>query len=260
MSSNDGNGNRGSGEQVAPPLQPSEQTGSLPDGKDVARAQFRGTLYQPAEKRLAGEQPAAVIALPDPDEGVDSLKRLVVELLGAGLTVLTVSWSAEPTYPEILAILPGAIEFLTTSKLVDPARIGVLGVELGGDLAIRAASTDRQIASVLAFAPYLSTDVIDAGLITRLRRPGLANWERLVEQIGSMGALRKLTNRQIQLVFGEKDRLIDVAEVIQRVEDIGMPESVFTLEGARHDEIIAEAAAVSLARQWFVDTLLQPSH
>ena len=108
---------------------------------------------------------------------------------------------------------------------------------------------------MLAFAPYLSTKVIDAGLITRIRRPSLSNWERLVEQIGSMAALRKLTSRQIRLVFGEKDRLIDVVSVTKRIQELGLQEGVSILAGAKHDEIIVDSTAISLAQEWFLETL-----
>lgn len=245
--------NGGSGEHTAPPSQSDEQARSA--AQLIERAQFRGMLYQPTGAEQGGERHAAVVALPDPDEGVESLDGLVVDLLQAQFTVLTVYWHQEPTYPEILAMLPGAIEFLCQLPAVDPDRIGVLGVELGADLAIRAASTDPQIASVLGFAPYLTMDVVESGLVARLRRRGTGNWKKLVEQIGSMAAVRKLAGRSVRIVYGINDDLIDVDGAIKGLHTAGMDEIVVTLEDAQHDGIITSAAAISMSRDWFAETL-----
>ena len=243
----------GSSEQAAP-LSPSNDQ-LLPDAQEVERPQFGGLLYLPAAPPQSSGSSPAVIALPDPDEGIESLDGLILELLEAQIIVLAIYWAEEPTYPEILAKLPGAIAFLTSSAGVDPDRIGVLGVELGADLVLRSASTDPQIKSILAFVPYLTMGVVDSGLVTRIRRRRLSDWAKLVEQLGSLAATQQLAGRQVLVVLGGQDRLIDVDEAVEMLEAAGLGENVTIMENARHDEIIVDPAAIALARRWFSQTL-----
>lgn len=245
--------NEGSSEQAAP-LSPSNDQ-LLPDAQEVERPQFGGFLHLPAPLPQSSGSSPAVIALPDPDEGIGSLDDLIVELLEAQITVLAIYWTEEPTYPEILAKLPGAIAFLTSSAGVDPDRIGVLGIELGADLVLRSASTDPQIKSILAFVPYLTMKVVDSGLVTRIRRRRLPDWAKLVEQLASLAAAQQLAGRQVRIVFGGQDRLIEVDEAVEMLRAAGLGENVTIMEDAKHDEIIVDPAAIALTRRWFSETL-----
>lgn len=53
----------------------------------------------------------------------------------------------------------GAIDYLSKRPEVDQSRIAIMGVELGGSVAIMAAAEDRRIAAVVAEAPYASLDL-----------------------------------------------------------------------------------------------------
>lgn len=53
----------------------------------------------------------------------------------------------------------GALDYLKTRPEVDQARIGIMGVELGGSVAIMAAAEDKRIAAVIAEAPYASLEL-----------------------------------------------------------------------------------------------------
>ena len=244
---------RGSGKPAAPPSASPAERASSPEV--VERAQFRGLLYWPANQQP--DQPlAAVIALPDPEEGGESLARVIARLLESGIAVMAIEWGEEPTYPEILAILPGAISYLNSLEAIDPERIGVLGVELGADLALRSASTDPQIKTVLAFAPYLDMKLVNAGLVTRLRRPQLSNWVRLVEQLASLAAAQQLARRSVRVVFGAQDRLVEVAQAAEKLLEAGLQRNgVIQLADAGHDAIILKPEAVALAQEWFLNEL-----
>ena len=53
----------------------------------------------------------------------------------------------------------GALDYLATRPEVDKARIGIMGVELGGSVAIMVAAKDTRIAAVVAEAPYASLEL-----------------------------------------------------------------------------------------------------
>ena len=138
----------------------------------VAWQQLRGTLYlpggEPDETSASSVEPprAAICALPTPSEGTLSPHPIVADLVEAGFIVLAIDWGPEKEirYPAMLGLLPSAVAYLTRRDEVNPERIGVLGMGLGGDLAIRSAGTDQQIAAVLALAPFLNQDNTRPGL------------------------------------------------------------------------------------------------
>jgi pimeloyl-ACP methyl ester carboxylesterase len=75
----------------------------------------------------------------------------------------------------------GALDYVLTRPDVDHDRVGVMGVGLGGSVAIMAAAEDDRLRAVVAEAPYAS---LDAGL-----RAALA------EEVGLPWLLRPLATR-----------------------------------------------------------------
>ena len=53
----------------------------------------------------------------------------------------------------------GAIDYLGSRREVDQARIAIMGVDLGGSVAIMSAAEDPRIAAVIAEAPYASLEL-----------------------------------------------------------------------------------------------------
>ena len=53
----------------------------------------------------------------------------------------------------------GAIDYLSKRPEVDQSRIGIMGIELGGSVAIMAAADDARVASIVVEAPYASLEV-----------------------------------------------------------------------------------------------------
>jgi cephalosporin-C deacetylase-like acetyl esterase len=52
----------------------------------------------------------------------------------------------------------GAIDYLSKRPEVDQSRIGIMGIELGGSVALMAAAQDTRVAAVVAEAPYASLE------------------------------------------------------------------------------------------------------
>jgi hypothetical protein len=243
----------GSGQQSAPPA--TSQLNCLPSPETIDWPQFRGLLYQPADEVVDGRRLPAVVILPAPDEGSVELDGLLAALTQTPIIALVIMWDEEPLYPESLAIVPGAIEFLSTRDAVDPARIGILGVSLAADLVLRSSSTDPQVRSVLALGPYLSSSFVRSGLVSRLRRqPAYASF---LAQIDSLAALRQLSHRQLQLVFGAKDSPTDLQRVSSELELMGLREGdvISTLCDVRARDMLASPPAIQFVQRWFEKTL-----
>lgn len=58
-----------------------------------------------------------------------------------------------PISPDHDDILDGVFEMLQSSPVADPGRVGVLGISIGGNLAIRSLAYDRRIAAAIAVTP-----------------------------------------------------------------------------------------------------------
>ena len=67
----------------------------------------------------------------------------------------------------------GALDLLTKRPGVDAARIGVMGVGMGGSVAIMAAAQDPRIRAVAAEAPYASFDASLGDVLSAVGLPGL---------------------------------------------------------------------------------------
>ncbi len=239
----------------------------------VSWQELRGTLYLPEHgASLEDEVKPAVCVLPDPSEGAVSPHPLVADLVEAGFIVLAVDWGSENEvgYPAVLGLLPSAVAYLTRrcrqAKLaLNPQRIGVLGIDLGGDLALRSAGTDPQIAAVLALAPFLVPANTRPGLsilkemsyleAIRWARPLRRKRGELVAKLASLDSIPKLGERPLLLVYGDQDGVIP-AERVRAVldEELGQGK-LKALPGEGHLSLPRSPAASALAARWFKENL-----
>jgi hypothetical protein len=221
----------------------------------VARAQFTGLLFRPVASAGAESRHPAVVLLPPPGSDDEAAGPLVTGLLGAGLVVMMIQWEDPPRFPEALALVPGAVAFLAASPEIDPARIGALGIDVGGDLALRSASTDPQIRSVLAFAPHLIPPGARPAPSLPWRRPHLAEWAGFLAQIDVFATLRNLATRRVRVAYAAADRTVDTDRVRQELENSGLHNAVVNLAAEGHADVATSTAGLDLAREWFATTL-----
>jgi len=244
----------GSGAGTAPPS--ASHFEPLPAPITVARPQFRGLLYHPSARPSEVGRRPAVALVPPPDVGVQRLDPFVAGLVAANLIVLRIEWGGPPTFPEALALLPGAVAFLAASADVDPARIGAGGVDIGGDLALRSASTDPQIRSVLAYAPHLvPSSPTHRGPVVSRRRPHAAEWSEFLAQIDVLSTLRGLVGRHVRVVYGAAGHLVDIARIRQELDAAGLCDVIVSVPEEGHEDIASTAAGIALAQSWFASTL-----
>jgi len=200
---------------------------------------------------------AAICALPGLGEGTRSLDPLATHLAQRGFLILVLELS-NLKYPDLLALIPSGVACLAAHPEVDPQRIGVLGVDLGADLAIRSASGDEQIRAVAALSPILSLqdpvgEAPKPGLHILAEMPYLqgVRWARatkgLVSRLASLEHFPQ--DRPCLLLWGGEDRL---APQEQRAVPEGQE---MIIEGEKRFSLPRSPAAISLTADWFQERL-----
>jgi fermentation-respiration switch protein FrsA (DUF1100 family) len=243
----------------------------------IAWQQLRGTLYLPKDAApltedaasLKGEPRAAICVLPSPSERTLSPHPIVANLVNEGFIVLAIDWGPdeEIRYPAILGLLPGAVAYLMRRDDVNPERIGVLGVDLGGDLAIRSAGTDPQIAAVLALAPFLDQANTQPGLniLKETSYLGAICWARplrlhrkrgkLVAELAPLDYVSRLGSRPLLLVYGDQDGITPVAQARAALSEETARGKLKSLPGNGHLSLPRSRAASALVTRWFKENL-----
>lgn len=221
----------------------------------MAFQQMTGVLYVPQGDHTG----AAICAVPDPFEGAESLHPLAQRLAEEGFVVLALDWPPEGVrYPETL--MPMAMACLARREEADPQRIGVLGFGLGGDLALRAASADRQVKAVLALAPVLSGDNVGSGLGILREMPYLEalrrrKWKELAAELGALEALGRIEPRPLLLVYGDEDAVTPPDRICAALSQRAAKLELKLLPGEGHLTLPRSSSTAALAASWFKEAL-----
>ncbi len=221
----------------------------------------RGTLYSPKSPTLGtSDLPvpgAAICALPGLGEGTRSLEPLATHLAERGFVVLVLELSTLE-YPDLLALIPSGVAYLAAHPRVDPQRIGVLGVDLGADLAIRSASGDEQVRAVVALSPIL--EITGSGLHILAEMPYLQGmrWTRatrgLINRFASLEHFPQ--DLPCLLLCGGEDRL--APQRLPCVRDRGTApegEEMMIIEREKRFSLPQSSAAISLTADWLQERL-----
>jgi hypothetical protein len=194
-------------------------------GERIEQGPLRAIFRAPRRHRPA----AAVCLLPDPTAPGEELTQLSGALAGAGLAVLAFDWRSLRSVDRLT--LQGAVSiglsWVSQRVETDPERIGLVGIGLGGDLALRSASTDPDVACVLAIEP-----VLDAGR----PGPGLEGLRGL-----SWFAARRRTRRW------RRSELVDDLDAVTAIPAIAPREVGILVSGRRssHDDGFPEVLRVA---------------
>lgn len=171
----------------------------------------------------AGAAPApAVVMIPGLDSVKEELQATADYLLARGLATLAVDGPGQgeaeyelPIEPAYERVVTACFDWLQAREGVDPARLGVFGVSLGGYYAARAAAFEpRALATVALAGPYdFSQGWDDLPSLTSgafQHRSGAASPEEARRRAGQLtleGASQLIT-RPLLIAFGKRDRLI----------------------------------------------------
>ena len=219
-------------------------------GHPVELGPLRAIFYRPTG---AGPFPA-VCLVPDPCNPGDDLTPLVQAILTGRVAALVFDLQSLDHADRLT--LQGLVS-VGTSHLAervetDAERLGILGVGLGGDLALRGAAMDTGIAAALAIEPVLSPQRPMRGLemlrnlswFEAHRRAWRWHRSPLVEELDALTAIPRAAPRPVAIVVGYADDLnrVDSLEIL-RVEG-GCP-----LTPAIHRK------TAHCAAQWFTENL-----
>jgi len=246
-------------------LQPrrAKQDTRLKDGIGTKPAQAvgpaRGRLYVP--ENLTTPLPAVCLLPGFPPLGLGALAQHLLEQDWVVLLIEPESQSY--SYPAVLAVLPAAVALLSKLPYVDPQRLGVLGYDIGADLAIRAASVDRLVKAVVAIAPVLAQAPRDLSLLREMPYPPALCWARdqrretLRAELTALEYGAKMVPpdgtrtvpRPFLLVYGAEDSLVNLAPVDQwGAEQI-------VIQGAGHLHLPDQPLAVRAVVRWLKEHL-----
>jgi len=228
---------------------------AYPSREEIPLPGVKGTLYSPVDER--GKPWPLICLVPVPGLDAASSTPLAVHLAKEGFAVLVVSWKeALPRYPDMLALVPSVLGHLPRREDIDQHRLGILGIGLGADLALRSASSDPQIRAVLAIAPLLEGPRAQPGLnalkemtyLETIRWSQRGRLASLVAQLNARQALEKLPPHSVLLVYGSEDALTPPPADEESLE-------IKTLPGLSHRTLPTSPKTLALAARWFKERL-----
>ncbi len=207
-------------------------------------AQMVGVLREPASP---GPHPV-MIMIPGLDSAKEELRSTEELFLARGLATFSVDGPGQGEAEYQLAIrgdweVPGGaiIDYLARVPSLDPDRVGVWGVSLGGYYAPRVASGDSRVKACIALAgPYNFADNWDnLPILTREAfriRSGSPDLDAARAKAGtlSLAGRAELIRCPLLAVMGKLDRLIPWQHAQRLVDEAGGPAELLLLEKGNH--------------------------
>jgi dipeptidyl aminopeptidase/acylaminoacyl peptidase len=161
-----------------------------------------------------------------------------------------------------------AVDALSRRPEVDPARIGVLGLSIGGSAAIHAAAHDPRIRAVVtagAFA-HPRQAMSHAGFGNLLLAPAMPLVFRLIEwRIGArfddLAPERQIARVAVPVlvIHGQKDTVVPVDHARRLAAAGGAHAELWVLPARGHSDIHLEATLPDRLRRFFAGALQPPS-
>ncbi len=189
-----------------------------------------------------------IIMIPGLDSAKEEFRSTEDLFLERGIATFSVDGPGQGEAEYDLAIrgdweVPGAaiIDKLSTEDGIDPDRVGVWGVSLGGYYAPRVASGDQRVRACIALAgPYSFAEDWDSRPIltreafrVRSRSADMETARRRAEELTMAGRAR-LIRCPLLAVMGKLDRLIPWQHAQRLVEEAGGKARLLLLEQGNH--------------------------
>ncbi len=238
-----------------------DETGSDrpgPSGQPVRAGALQGLFYpaRPQEQRTT--EPVPVICLlPDPGGYVRADHRLVERLTGAGFAVLRIGTAEGPELDRLtlLGCVSTALEYVSRAAgrgdPLDPTRVGLLGLGLGGDVVLRAAVKEAAAAAVLAVAPRLAEEeAMGLELLRAFTYRQAWRWRRrwkrereILQRLNAATALTELDSRPAAVLYAANAPFL-ATEHLPADRSIAVP-------GADHRRFLRDEATLDAITAWF---------
>jgi hypothetical protein len=176
-------------------------------GQPIPLGPLESTYYRPGR---SAPYPALCL-VPDPTAPGDDVTALVQALLERGIAVLHLGADLrEGDRLALQGLVAMGVSHLVQWSEVDSARIGLAGVGLGGDLALRGAAADPGVAAALAIEPVLTPGRPGMGLealraaswFTARRRTHRWRRSRLALELDALEAAVTIAPRPVAIMVG----------------------------------------------------------
>jgi 2,6-dihydroxypseudooxynicotine hydrolase len=205
-----------------------------------------GILRLPAQE--PGEPRPLMIMIPGLDSAKEELRSTEELFLERGIATFSVDGPGQGEAEYDLAIrgdweVPGGaiIDYLQTEPGIDPGRIGVWGVSLGGYYAPRVASGDDRVKACIALAgPYDFADNWDnlpiltrEAFRVRSKSPDMETARARAGELSMAGRADRISC-PLLAVMGRLDRLIPWLHAQRLVDEAGGPAELLLLEKGNH--------------------------
>jgi dienelactone hydrolase len=203
-----------------------------------------GILRQP---RGRGPYPV-MIMIPGLDSTKEELRSTEQLFLERGIATFSVDGPGQGEAEYDLAIrgdweVPGGaiIDYLITEPALDPSRIGVWGVSLGGYYAPRVASGDPRVQACIALAgPFVFAEnwenrpvLTREAFRVRSKSPDLDTARAKATELTLVGRAERI-RCPLLAVMGKRDRLIPWQQAERLVNEAGGPAELLLLEQGNH--------------------------
>jgi dipeptidyl aminopeptidase/acylaminoacyl peptidase len=207
-------------------------------------SQLVGVLRLPSQP---GAHPV-MIMIPGLDSAKEEFRSTEELFLDRGIATFSVDGPGQGEAEYDLAIrgdweVPGAaiIDRLSAAEGIDPGRIGVWGVSLGGYYAPRVASGDRRVRACIALSgPYSFADnwgslpaLTREAFRVRSKSPDMETARLRATELTMAGRAGQITC-PLLAVIGKRDRLIAWQQAQRLVEEAGGDARLLLLEGGNH--------------------------
>jgi dipeptidyl aminopeptidase/acylaminoacyl peptidase len=210
---------------------------------------FDGTTLAGVLRRPHGAGPhPAVILIPGLDSAKEEFRPTEDLFLSRGIATLSVDGPGQGEAEYDLGIrgdweIPGGAIVDATARLadIDPDRIGIWGVSLGGYYAARVASGDHRIRACIALCgPYCLGDVWDqlpeltrAAFTVRSRATSDEQARQRAGELTMAGRASRIT-APILIVAGKRDRIFPWADAERLASETGENAELLLLEEGNH--------------------------
>jgi dienelactone hydrolase len=214
-----------------------------------AEIPFEGSRLVGILRQPAGEGPHPVIVMiPGLDSAKEELRTTEDLFLQRGIATFSVDGPGQGEAEYDLAIradweVPGGavIDYLATIPRLDPDRVGVWGVSLGGYYAPRVASGDERVKACVALAgPFAFGENFEAkpsltreAFRVRSKSPDFATAQLRANELTLQGRAQRI-RCPLLAVMGKQDRLIPWQDAQRLVAEAGGPAELLLLDEGNH--------------------------
>jgi len=207
-----------------------------------------GTMFGIFRKPWHTPKPAVVILIPGLDSVKEELHNYGDDFLRRGMAVLAIDGPGqgemEFEYPlrfDYEVPIRYAIDYLERRQDVNAARVGLMGVSLGGYFAPRAAAFERRVKAAIGncgaydFADGFETRPLltREAFVYRLKAADESHARTMLQPFSLQGVMEKITC-PLLVIMGRLDRIVSPASAERMVAEAGDNAELWMFEDGNH--------------------------